>query len=152
MRVRLLLTVFTSLVLTGCGLTGVGAPSPHTPDPLPGTIQPQPSAAPTDLPFLASRLTSDGPFALDVAVREVRTGAAAMTVTISVTNRSTLTRAWIVGDFFDDGTTTGPTDGGWTAGGIAVIDTSAAKRYLPARTADGTCMSVSYTHLTLPTN
>jgi hypothetical protein len=78
--------------------------------------------------------------ALEVAVREVRTGTAAMTVTVSVTNRSASAKAWFVSGFFDDGTTLGPADGGWTADGIAVIDTAAAKRYLPARAADGTCM------------
>lgn len=144
MRALVMIVPLFALTLTGCGVLN---PQPTTNPPAqdPGQAQPLPPQAtntipPTDLPVIGTRTTSDKDIPLEISLREVRSGTGAMTVTFSATNRSTTGKAWDIWDFFSDGITQVEGDGDWTADGVAVIDTTAAKRYLPARSADHHCM------------
>ena len=147
MRARNLIAPLAVLALTGCGIsspltppaTGGAQNNPAPPQNQPGQPAPSP-VAPTELPILGKRTTADRDVPLEVAVRQVSSGTGAMTVTFSVTNRSTSGTTWWANSFFDDGVNQYPQDNRWTVDGMAVIDTTNAKRYLPARTADHQCM------------
>jgi hypothetical protein len=141
---RLALTVpLVALLLTGCG-----SPSPQPSTSSPADVpqaQQAPASVPattaaSELPLLGVRKTGDRTIPLEVALREVRVGASAMTVTFSVTNRTQNTENWWVNSFFDDGVSQSNDDTVYTADGVTVIDTKGAKRYLPARTAENRCM------------
>lgn len=144
MRALAITVPLFAIALTGCGILSPQA-TPAPPPQNPGQAQPLPpqatsSVAPTDLPVIATRTTSDNEVPLEISLREVRSGAGAMTVTFSATNRSTTGKNWAIWDYFDDGIQQVAGEGDWTTDGVAVIDTAGAKRYLPARSADHHCM------------
>jgi hypothetical protein len=132
-----------AVLLAGCGLVAPQAPTSAGSVPVQNPGQPATApatTAPTELPVLGTRTTGSHNAALEVSLREIRSGAGAMTVTFSLTNRASTGETVWVNSFFDDGVIQSATEGTYTVDGVSIIDTQNAKRYLPARSADHRCM------------
>jgi hypothetical protein len=140
MRALALAFLSSLTLLTGCGLASPQAASqPSTAgqsqasEPAVGAATP---TAPIELPVLAERMTSSGTgIPLLIQIRQLKVDGQVMTLTWSVTNKLTSGQnKWWVNNYFDANGT------GFSVDGVAIIDGANAKRYLPARTADGKCM------------
>ena len=159
------MTMSTRRALTGAALVlvalGLGACSDSSKDP--GSAKPaaQGSAASGSagtagaqstvppLGVIGTRQTSDGKTPLEVTLNEVKVDGQVMTVTWGARNVGTGSDSWQVASFFSDGIfahrpddTTVPlaSEISGPADGVFVLDTTNAKRYLPARDAQGNCV------------
>jgi hypothetical protein len=125
----------TSTATTTAAAGGTGAPS----------VSATPGETVPPLPVLASRSTSDKDVDLQVDLNEVRVTGQVMQVTFTVRVTSPESRRWQVAQFFSDGQYqmkgggTGAQDA-FSVDGVYVLDPVNAKRYLPARVADGGCV------------
>lgn len=147
-----------SLLLVGCSGSGDQPDSTaSTPKGAPASSPSGGSSAPTaqdgagqvaaDLAVLGSHKTSDGKTPLQIDLNEVRADGQVMTVTWSARNLEPASERWQVKSFFADGIyqkasdgSTAPTETGGPADGVYVVDSKNAKRYLPARDAQGNCV------------